>query len=389
MTKPKELPKTKSNRKKDSISSREQNIESQESEKNKSRNDCAAMHANRLKQEREFWKMRESKDFCDLEFRVGPNQDKVVCHKLVVAAWASNILTLGIQEKPGDVTIINVDEGEESINKDAVEAVLHFIYLKTLPEDVTPIIKGVLALAKRWKLPALQDLCNNKMVLKLDESHSSVKNMEENISKMEDDEDIVETENFPDRIQKLQSSDGDVFGVDVNICKNLSYTIWNMMLDRGIEDQNEDDEIIPLHKVKGGCLGKVIEWCLFHRDDPIRNKNIPIPLEDRKKEKRTDDICPWDWEFLQVEQGDLFEIMMAAHYLEIDGLIDVCAKKIAGMMKGKSPEELRTMFNIENDFTPQEERQIRREMEAQRERTTINIPCLENLLLKKLRFEKK
>jgi S-phase kinase-associated protein 1 len=31
------------------------------------------------------------------------------------------------------------------------------------------------------------------------------------------------------------------------------------------------------------------------------------------------------------------------------------------MMKGKSIEEIRELFNIENDFTPEEEEQIREE----------------------------
>ena len=31
------------------------------------------------------------------------------------------------------------------------------------------------------------------------------------------------------------------------------------------------------------------------------------------------------------------------------------------MMKGKSKEEIRELFNIENDFTPEEEEQIREE----------------------------
>ena len=31
------------------------------------------------------------------------------------------------------------------------------------------------------------------------------------------------------------------------------------------------------------------------------------------------------------------------------------------MIKGKQPEEIRTLFNIHNDFTPEEEAQIRRE----------------------------
>ena len=31
------------------------------------------------------------------------------------------------------------------------------------------------------------------------------------------------------------------------------------------------------------------------------------------------------------------------------------------MIKGKSPEEIRKLFNIVNDFTPEEEEQIRKE----------------------------
>ena len=36
---------------------------------------------------------------------------------------------------------------------------------------------------------------------------------------------------------------------------------------------------------------------------------------------------------------------------------------MANMIKGKSPEEIRKTFNIQNDFTPEEEDQIRRENE--------------------------
>ena len=43
------------------------------------------------------------------------------------------------------------------------------------------------------------------------------------------------------------------------------------------------------------------------------------------------------------------------------GLLDVSCKTVANMIKGKSPEEIRRTFNIKNDFTPDEEEQIRRE----------------------------
>ena len=55
---------------------------------------------------------------------------------------------------------------------------------------------------------------------------------------------------------------------------------------------------------------------------------------------------------LQVDQGTLFELMQAANYLEIKGLLDVTCKTVANMIKGKTPEEIRETFNI-NDPTPE------------------------------------
>ena len=53
----------------------------------------------------------------------------------------------------------------------------------------------------------------------------------------------------------------------------------------------------------------------------------------------------------------------ASNYLDIKPLLDVGCKTVANMIKGKSPEEIRKTFNITNDFTPEEEEQIRRENE--------------------------
>lgn len=62
--------------------------------------------------------------------------------------------------------------------------------------------------------------------------------------------------------------------------------------------------------------------------------------------------------FPQVDQGILFDLVLAANYLDIQALLDVTCKIVANMMNGKTPEEIRKTFNIYNDFSPAEEAQI-------------------------------
>jgi len=67
--------------------------------------------------------------------------------------------------------------------------------------------------------------------------------------------------------------------------------------------------------------------------------------------------------FCDVDQVSLFEIILAANYLQIEPLLDVSCKTVANMIKGKTPDEIRRTFNIKNEFTPEEEEAIRREDE--------------------------
>lgn len=150
---------------------------------------------------------------------------------------------------------------------------------------------------------------------------------------------------------KLQSNDGKEFKVPLDAIK-VSETVRNLMEDAGIED------VIPLPNVTGEVLESVILYCVHHMENPT-----PVSEEDKKDEKRTDDITPWDLEFCKVEQDRLFEYLLAANYLDIKPLLDLCCKTVANMIKGKTPEEIRATFNIDRDFTPEEEEQVRKENE--------------------------
>ena len=70
----------------------------------------------------------------------------------------------------------------------------------------------------------------------------------------------------------------------------------------------------------------------------------------------------FDGRFLAgLEQMLLFNLILAANFLNIKGLMDLTLQSVAEQIKGKSPEELRAHFRITNDFTPEQEAEVRRE----------------------------
>lgn len=73
-------------------------------------------------------------------------------------------------------------------------------------------------------------------------------------------------------------------------------------------------------------------------------------------------MSAWDEQFIsQGTQEEILELILASNYLDIKSLLELSCAKVATMIKGKSPEEIRETFGIINDFTPEEENQIREE----------------------------
>ncbi|CAJ0553941.1 hypothetical protein HG530_003021 [Fusarium avenaceum] len=154
----------------------------------------------------------------------------------------------------------------------------------------------------------------------------------------------------------LASNDSAIIEVDRAVSER-SMLIKNMLEDIGDELITQANPI-PIPNVNEAVLRKVIEWCDHHRNDPPQAQD-----DEADARKKTTDIEEWDQKFMQVDQEMLFEIILASNYLDIKPLLDVGCKTVANMIKGKSPEEIRKTFNITNDFTPEEEEQIRRENE--------------------------
>ncbi|CAN0904599.1 SKP1-like protein 4 [Linum grandiflorum] len=85
-----------------------------------------------------------------------------------------------------------------------------------------------------------------------------------------------------------------------------------------IKEMGTDGDI-PLDNVTGSILSRVIKYCHMHTSAAAE----------------ADKVRKWDQEFVK------------------DNL------KTAHMISGKTTEEMRKIFNIKNDFTPEEEANIR------------------------------
>ena len=86
-----------------------------------------------------------------------------------------------------------------------------------------------------------------------------------------------------------------------------------MFLSTDLGMDEDDDDAIPLPNVNSAILKKVIQWCTYHKDDP------PPPEDDENREKRTDDLCGYDIEFLKVDQGTLFELILVSKHIILGG----------------------------------------------------------------------
>ncbi|CCK69637.1 SCF ubiquitin ligase subunit SKP1 KNAG_0C05390 [Huiozyma naganishii CBS 8797] len=182
------------------------------------------------------------------------------------------------------------------------------------------------------------------------------------------------TRDTAERPVVLVSGEGEKFTVDRRIAERslLLKNYLNDMHDGAMahgdsdEDDEDDDEdedaedggaiVMPVPNVRSSVLQKVIEWAEHHRDSTF-------PDEEDDDSRKSAPVDAWDREFLKVDQEMLYEIILAANYLNIKPLLDAGCKVVAEMIRGRSPEEIRRTFNIVNDFTPEEEAAIRRENE--------------------------
>jgi S-phase kinase-associated protein 1 len=190
--------------------------------------------------------------------------------------------------------------------------------------------------------------------------------MEENESKIEDSLESPELGHPLSVASKIKVRPDAGLGDTTEITRAvaaLCKTIENMLVDLPPQEQEATTGGIPL-RVAGPLLAKVIEYAEYIIvNPPPKPKTEEEVAEIIKKNpdgpQRIVELTEYDKEFCgKLEQKELFELILAANYLEFRKLLDACTKTVADMITGKTPEQIRQTFNIKNDFTPEEELKI-------------------------------
>lgn len=90
-------------------------------------------------------------------------------------------------------------------------------------------------------------------------------------------------------------------------------------------------------------LKKVLEYCEHYWNSTP--KEIKKPLI--SKELCENGVEEWDAKFIELDKmDDLIDLIVAANFLDIEGLVNLGCAKIATYIKGKSVEEIWDVFGI-------------------------------------------
>ena len=154
------------------------------------------------------------------------------------------------------------------------------------------------------------------------------------------------------KTKKLKSSDNAVKEVDVKLLEK------SKLLKGLVEDYQGDEDEIPLNEVDSKNLDLIIEYLkLTEKYKDGEPKEIPKPFPERTDEDFLKGILNDEWTYNYLTNQSLeglINLVNAANYLQIDGLINIIAAKLAHEMCNCEVEEARKKFGIECDMTEEE-----------------------------------
>jgi S-phase kinase-associated protein 1 len=161
------------------------------------------------------------------------------------------------------------------------------------------------------------------------------------------------------RVQNNATPKAQVFVLDRSAVEH-SAILRSLLQDMADFDTDPSQTIIPIAiAVSDAALAKVFEWATYWKDLPKAAADDNPAKDKNKGDDKAVVFNDWDVNFFYSFGWELlYEIVLAANYLEIKPLYELCCLAIANMITRKPAEHIREILRIENDFTPEQEAEI-------------------------------
>ena len=172
---------------------------------------------------------------------------------------------------------------------------------------------------------------------------------------LDDDDDTTSTANGTSTKQNtnpiitLISAEGQWFSIP------KQSLLMSELCKTTLEGDSSANEL-PMNFIESDTIARIVSYLQYHTTVPPRRISKPILSNNIR-----DLVDRWDSNFIDQPQEIVFKLMLAANYLNIKPLLHLTCAKIGTLLKGKTPDQLRQVLGIRNDFTPAEEEEIRRE----------------------------
>ncbi|XP_010518242.1 PREDICTED: SKP1-like protein 20 isoform X2 [Camelina sativa] len=134
----------------------------------------------------------------------------------------------------------------------------------------------------------------------------------------------------------LQTADGSIQQVEQEVAM-FCPMICQEVIQKGVGSSKNHAISLP-QRVKPAMFSLVLDYCRFHQMPGRSNK-----------ERKT-----YDERFIRMDTKRLCELTSAADSLQLKPLVDLTSRALARIIEGKTPEEIREIFHLPDDFTEEE-----------------------------------
>jgi S-phase kinase-associated protein 1 len=126
---------------------------------------------------------------------------------------------------------------------------------------------------------------------------------------------------------------------------NKSWAMMSKLVSNIVEGDSEAVNI-EVKQVDGQTLELIVDYLKHHKGkEPAE---IAKPIRSVKMEKIVED--PFDAQFInKLPKRQLFQLILGANYMDCKSLLHLGCAKVATMIKGKSPEEIKQILGEEEE----------------------------------------